>query len=115
MLNNYDRFGPLCPGEFLQKWWRDDKDNGKDKNGNERPKGGWWYPGDDPALKYEGKANEGFEIDNTGRPIYGNVTLKVGMLIDRFGSEGGDFVSPLGAPYEQRAIPPSNLNAASGP
>jgi hypothetical protein len=31
-------------------------------------------------------------------------------LMDRFGSEYGSFVSPAGAPYMQRALPPSNLD-----
>ncbi len=30
--------------------------------------------------------------------------------MDRFGSENGTFVSPAGAPYMQRALPPSNLD-----
>jgi hypothetical protein len=34
----------------------------------------------------------------------------VGTKLDRFGSEGGTFVSPKGAPYMQRALPPQNLD-----
>jgi hypothetical protein len=44
-----------------------------------------------------------------GRPIQGNVTLPEETLVDRFGSEWGSFVSPAGAGYAQRALPPSNL------
>ena len=32
------------------------------------------------------------------------------MRLDRFGSEYGAFLSPAGAPYSQRALPPSNLD-----
>ncbi|PFN95686.1 hypothetical protein COJ85_25725 [Bacillus sp. AFS076308] len=34
------------------------------------------------------------------------VTLKPGTIIDRFGYEGGTFVSPYGVPYEARALAP---------
>ena len=34
----------------------------------------------------------------------------MGMKLDRFGSEYGSFLSPAGAPYSQRALPPSNLD-----
>lgn len=44
----------------------------------------------------------------------GNATLPVGAKLDRFGSEYGSFLSPLGAPYIARALPPSNLNAEPG-
>lgn len=53
-------------------------------------------------------------IDTESQPILGNATLAVGAKLDRFGSEYGTFLSPLGAPYIQRALPPSNLNAAPG-
>jgi hypothetical protein len=33
------------------------------------------------------------------------VTLPPGMLLDRFGSPGGGFFSPQGAPYSARALP----------
>ena len=32
--------------------------------------------------------------------------LKPGTVIDRFGYEGGTFVSPYGVPYEMRALAP---------
>jgi hypothetical protein len=43
--------------------------------------------------------------------ILGNVTLRVGQKLDRFGAETGKFLAPLGAPYIERALPPSNLFA----
>ncbi|KAK4106987.1 hypothetical protein N656DRAFT_785796 [Canariomyces notabilis] len=92
----YDRLGGLCPGDFINAWF------------NTSTK--WWnYP-----------ANNGFTViqdgdgyGEDGAPILGNVTLPVDTLLDRFGSEGGTFVSPAGAPYSQRALPPSNLVAAN--
>lgn len=36
-----------------------------------------------------------------------NVTLPTGTMIDRYGYPGGSFVSPLGVPFEQRALPSS--------
>ena len=36
--------------------------------------------------------------------------LQVGTLLDRFGGETGNFLSPKGAPYVERALPPVNLN-----
>lgn len=36
------------------------------------------------------------------------------MKLDRFGSEYGTFLAPLGAPYIERSLPPSNLNTFDG-
>lgn len=90
LVDNYDRFGGLCPGDFITKWWsiRENSYN---------------YP-----------TQQGFSIDTAGKLIQGTVTLKAGVLLDRFGFETGEYVSPQGAPYEQRAIPPSNLNTPDG-
>ncbi|KAK4174527.1 hypothetical protein QBC36DRAFT_38741 [Triangularia setosa] len=84
----YDRFGGLCPGAFLDAWFN--------TTGN-----GWWhYPEED-----------GFVVADDGLPIKGEVTLETGTLLDRFGGEAtGTFVSPAGAGYQQRALPPTNLN-----
>jgi hypothetical protein len=38
------------------------------------------------------------------------VTLRPGTRLDRYGSEYGGFLSPLGTSYARRAIPPSNLD-----
>lgn len=32
-----------------------------------------------------------------------------GTLVDRFGGEGGSFLSPCGTPYEKRSLPPASL------
>lgn len=86
IIDDYDRFGGLCPGEFLAKWYN--------------PSTG--FPNYPPL--------NGFQLNTAGAPIQGNITLAVGFLIDRFGSEFGSFASPEGAPYDQRALPPGNLN-----
>lgn len=88
LVETYDRFGGLCPGEYLESWWNSTT---------------WRYPEQD-----------GFSLDYTndpkGHPIDGNLTLPVNTLIDRFGKETGAFFSPASAPYMQRALPPSNLD-----
>lgn len=53
---------------------------------------------------------EGFQLDTTGQPIAAAMTLPVGQLIDRFGSEYGSYASLAADPFMQRALPPSNLD-----
>ncbi|KAL2171664.1 hypothetical protein VTG60DRAFT_1960 [Thermothelomyces hinnuleus] len=84
----YDRFGGLCPGKFLKRW--------TDENGR------YEYPEETQGFLPSG--------DGTGPLIWGNVTLPVGTLMDRFGAEGGNYTSPAGTPYALRALPPSNLD-----
>ncbi|KAJ4389637.1 hypothetical protein N0V93_007109 [Gnomoniopsis smithogilvyi] len=95
LLELYNRFGGLCPGDFLAKWWN-----------ATGPRGSWIYP-----------EQTGFSLDQSageppeGRAIDGNLILPVGTLIDRFGAEkNGMYFSPAAAPYLQRALPPSNLD-----
>lgn len=85
----YSRFGSLCPKEFLDKWTNKD--------------GGFNYPPQD-----------GFALDNQGNRIWGNYTMKPGRKVDRFGSEGGKYLTILGAAYIERALPPSNLDTYDG-
>jgi len=82
----YDRLGGLCGGPFLTKWW------------------------DSVKQQYTLPGNEGFQLDSSGKPIKGIQTLTVGLKLDRFGGETGSYLSPYGAPYSQRSIPPKNLN-----
>ncbi len=89
LVDDYDRFGGLCPGEFLAQWFNTTTNS-------------YNYP---PL--------NGFQLDTASAPIQGRVAFAVGQLLDRFGSEFGTFVSPEGAPYNQRALPPSNLNMPS--
>ncbi|KAJ5188836.1 Protein of unknown function DUF4237 [Penicillium cf. griseofulvum] len=89
-LETYAPFGELCPFEFLEKWTVNASD----------PKAYWSYPD-----------NDGFALTSENESILGNFTLRIGQKIDRFGSEYGKFLAPLGAPYIERSLPPSNLFA----
>jgi Tuberculosis necrotizing toxin len=86
LVDTYKRFGNLCPGQFLAKWYNSTA-------------GSYIYP-----------PQAGFQLNTNNSPIEGNITLPVGFQIDRFGSEYGTYTSPRGAPYNQRALPPSNLD-----
>lgn len=84
----YDRFGGQCPGAFLTTWY----------NSTSSPPS-YIYP---PLAGYQAKTD--------GSALVGNITLQPGALIDRFGSEYGTYLAPFGTPYEQRALPPANLD-----
>lgn len=88
-LRTYARFGNLCPVEYLKKW--------ADSEGS------YIYP-----------PSNGFVVDTENQPILGNASLPVGQKLDRFGSEHGTFLAPLGAPYIERSLPPSNLKTYDG-
>ncbi|KAF2463731.1 uncharacterized protein BDR25DRAFT_319755 [Lindgomyces ingoldianus] len=88
--STYHRFGGLCPGNFLATY-------------TDNKTGQFVYP-----------PFNGFSLSTSGQPIIANMTLTTGTFLDRFGSEFGTFMSPGGAPYAQRALPPTNLNAAPG-
>ena len=62
-VSYYNRFGGDAPGEFLKRWTIN---------------GSYIYP-----------PQNGFQLDLTGKPILGNMTLLVGTMVDRFGSEYG--------------------------
>ncbi|KAF9106044.1 hypothetical protein BGX27_009343 [Mortierella sp. AM989] len=91
IVDPYDRLGGLCAFEFLKKWTTNPTN------------GSYHYP---PKF--------GFQLNTSGEPIQGNMTLFPGALLDRFGSEYGSYMSPAEAPYPQRALPPSNLYAPPG-
>ncbi|CAK7212123.1 hypothetical protein SCUCBS95973_001335 [Sporothrix curviconia] len=86
----YDRFGGLCPGQFLATYY-------------DPSAGTWKYP-----------PYDGFQLDTAGQPIAAAMTLPVGLLVDRFGSEYGSYASPAAAPFMQRALPPSSLDTPAG-
>ncbi|KAG8533594.1 uncharacterized protein KY384_001334 [Bacidia gigantensis] len=87
-VSDYDRFGGQKPGDFLAKWTNATT--------------GWWvYP-----------EKDGYYLDLNGNPIVGNMTLQVGALVDRFGEETGKYVSAADSPYDQRSLPPNNLNTS---
>jgi hypothetical protein len=92
ILEGYNRLGGLTAVQFLNAWWLPAADSGQ---------GGWDYPKDD-----------GFAHDAQGQPIAVPMVLPAGqnLMVDRFGNESGTFLSPAGAKFGQRAIPPANLN-----
>ena len=91
LVSDYDRFGGLTPGAFLQAW--------KD------PATGYWrYP-----------PGDGFLLDADGRPINGTAVLRRGARVDRFGDAAGRFLGSADAPFAQRALPPDALNVCPPP
>lgn len=53
----------------------------------------------------------GYVIGVNGQPIEFQLSLVPGQRIDRYGSEYGGFLAPLGLPYALRSIPPSSLDS----
>ena len=66
VVNNYDRFGGLTPGEFLDKFTNKTNDT-----------------------RYVYPEHNGYLLSTEGKPIIGNTTLAVGRKLDRFGDETG--------------------------
>ena len=65
--------------------------------------------------KYNYPSDDGF-VTVGGQIIDAKITLPSGLLIDRFGGEGGNYFSRKGDQYAARALPPSNLNTpTAGP
>ncbi|WP_141579497.1 TNT domain-containing protein [Actinomadura sp. WMMA1423] len=91
LLRGYDRYGDLSPSQFLYQYW----DEGKVPPG-------WRYPPDD------GFAHQLRDINS--RPARFKTRLRSGQFIDRFGAETGRFLSPAGASFGSRALPPDSLN-----
>jgi hypothetical protein len=103
ILAGYRRFDATGPNTFLDCFWRT------------APYANWRYPKDN-----------GFLVVH-GWPVEYTVVLHPGQEIDLFGNpgnpadpatnKGGQFLAPAGTPYEDRAIPPTNLDtyAASAP
>ncbi|WP_338090964.1 TNT domain-containing protein [Photorhabdus aegyptia] len=64
--------------------------------------------------KAEGSVQESLGIWPPNRGAYGpveKVTLPNGAIIDRYGSTKGTFTSPVGVPFENRALPSYSANA----
>ncbi|GAA4484826.1 hypothetical protein GCM10023094_38780 [Rhodococcus olei] len=87
-LDGYKRTGDLSPDEFLAKYWD---------------------PNAIPVASYRYPPENGYVLDGSGKPRRTKSQLDVGTLIDRYGSEGGNFLAPAGASYTSRALPPVNL------
>nr|WP_174505708.1 TNT domain-containing protein [Acinetobacter sp. Marseille-Q1620] len=63
--------------------------------------------------KNEGKIQEELGIwppNSGGYATKPSMTLEPGMIVDRYGFPEGTFVSPVGTPFEERALPSSSLN-----
>lgn len=90
-LADYRRTGSLSAPEFLEKYW----------DPTETPTS--------PVGSYRYPPKEGYVLDSNGAPMKTKGQLDLGAFIDRYGSEGGNFLSPAGTSYSDRALPPSNL------
>ena len=60
-------------------------------------------------IKWPPKGTDGFVVDSAGNPITKPANLKAGQVIDRFGSNGGRFASPVDngeiLPFNTRGLP----------
>ena len=60
-------------------------------------------------IKWPPKGTDGFVVDSAGKPITEPANLKAGQVIDRFGSNGGRFTSPVDngeiLPFNTRGLP----------
>ena len=60
-------------------------------------------------IKWPPKGTDGFVVDSVGNPITEQANLKAGQVIDRFGSNGGRFASPVDngekLPFNTRGLP----------
>lgn len=87
LLTGYKRFGNYTEAGFVAKF---------------HPGDNYIYPPDD-----------GFEFIGDHSTAHPEVLL-AGARVDRFGATSGKYLSPAGAPYPGRALPPSNLNSYGG-
>ncbi|WP_428962660.1 TNT domain-containing protein [Micromonospora fluostatini] len=85
LLTGYQRFGGLTGDAWAADFLNDDR----------------------TVLRYP--PSSGYVLGPDGRPVKTTQTLLPGYRLDRFGSPGGGFLSPLGTPYSSRALPPLNL------
>lgn len=60
-------------------------------------------------IKWPPKGTDGFVVDSAGNPITQPADLKAGQVLDRFGSNGGRFASPVDngekLPFNRRGLP----------
>ena len=60
-------------------------------------------------IKWPPRGTDGFVVDSAGNPITQPANLKAGQVIDRFGSNGGRFASPVDngeiLPFNTRGLP----------
>ncbi|WP_229691679.1 TNT domain-containing protein [Sphaerisporangium melleum] len=89
LLHNYVPLGGLSPQHFLIRYW------------------------DYTTNDYRFPPNAGFATSGNypnGRLLVKTTFLQIGMKIDRFGGNGGSFLSPMGDLFIWRALTPRNLN-----
>lgn len=80
LLGDYDQLAGRTPEEFVKEFWN--------------PETNWWrYP-----------EAQGFAGDRVA------MAMKPGEIVDRFGSTGGEYLSPLGTPFPERGLPPTSLD-----
>lgn len=90
-LRTYDRFAGLTPEQFLATYW-------------------------DPVTgSYRFPPENGFLIGPDGQPVHAPTPLRAGQRVDRYGSEFGAFLAPIGTLYSQRSIPPQSLDNTANP
>jgi hypothetical protein len=91
LLRGYQPYGNLTVAQFVEKYWDQTARGGE---------GGW-----DWSKAVQQKDTDGFQDG-----IMSAVSPKAGEVWDRFGPEGGQYLSPEGTPYAERSLPPTNLN-----
>ena len=94
LTGKWKRYGGKSRDDFLHDNW-------------DSAKGDWKYP------PHEGFATRTTPSGATVADAHTR-TLAPGERIDRFGQEGGRYLSPDGTPFEQRGLPPSNLQPRPG-
>ncbi len=92
LLHGYVPLGSLSPQHFLSRYWDYAQNN-------------YRFPPDDGFGRSGNFPN--------GRLLAKTTILQPGMMLDRFGSNAGAFLSPMGDLFIRRALPPRNLNTNS--
>jgi hypothetical protein len=91
VLDGYHRLAGLSAKDYLATYY--------DSAGN-----AWRYP-----------PQGGYQITPDGQPVKMQLSLFAGQVVDRFGSEFGAYLSPVGTLYGARAIPPQSLDNTTSP
>jgi hypothetical protein len=105
IADDYKRFGPYTREEFVKLYWNP---NIKHYKTGEKT-GGWnWEFAGPRGEKLDGR---GIYHPDPRHPEKSSwpATPKVGDTWDRFGTDGGKFLSPTGTPFPERALPPDSL------
>ncbi|MEV0630664.1 TNT domain-containing protein [Nonomuraea wenchangensis] len=92
LLHGYVPLGGLSPQHFLSRYWDYAQNNYRFP-----PDSGFGRSGNFP----------------NGRLLLKTTILQPGMKLDRFGSNAGAFLAPIGDLFIRRGLPPRNLNTNS--